>query len=97
MRNVWDPLAANVNVVGCVSQYAPFCQPHFCTLVAPASVARLMFRPDDEFSGNTAAPFACASENCTHTESFNLELASACIRTHSRYGVAANASNGTSM
>ena len=53
MRIVCVPLVANVIVVACDSQYAPFCHPQPFRLLADASVARFTFSPDVELSGYT--------------------------------------------
>ena len=89
MRSVCVPLVANVTVVACESQYAPFCHPQLCRLTADVSVARFTSKPDVELNGYACAPFAIASEYCTHTESLNLLSFNAFIRSHSAYGVAA--------
>src|SRR5438105_4651416 len=98
MRNVGAPLVAKVTVVGCDSQYAPFCQPQPFRLhpLRQLLVARLTSSACVVLTGYTADPLASASENWTHSESFHFELPSACMRSHRVYGVPAGALNVTS-
>src|ERR1700736_975910 len=96
MRSVCVPLVGNVTVVACDSQYAAFCHPQLFRLAAVLSVARFTSRPAVELIGEIAAPFACASENWSHTESLYFELASAFSRSQTVYGVPAFAVKVTS-
>src|SRR5882672_3276930 len=96
IRSVCAPDVAKETVVACDSQYAAFCHPQPLRLVAVLSVARLTRSASVDSIGYTLDPLARASENCTQTESLNFELASACRRSHSVYGVPAAALNDTS-
>src|SRR3954471_22477023 len=93
MRITWVPDVANVTVVACDSQYAPFCHPQPFKLVPVESVARFTSRALVELIGYAGEPAALASENCTHTASFDLLSFSARRRSQTVYGVAEGAVN----
>src|SRR5256885_3241976 len=93
MRMTWVPAVANVTVVACDSQYAPFCHPQPFRLAPSESAARFTSRPLVELIGYAGEPAALASENCTHTASLYLLLFSARSRSQTVYGVAAGALN----
>ncbi len=78
------PLPANRTTPVCTSQYAPFIHPHSDTPQFWQRSRLTRSAPVLPIRSRAAPPTSTASENCTQTESFHLELDPARRRSQTR-------------